>query len=195
MGKTPAFVMRGERLGHFLSALPPYPALRVRYGGSALTCSGLKPLRPSVAPRGQPCDGAGATAPRRGPLPRFSAYALRAIARLAPLRAGGLVCLLTPPVVGVCRQHHRLALRGERSPPHLASLVASVPKGAPHRLTAWPMPGRSFLSATAYHCSLIFGLRRFCYLTSGLGGSTGLACQVLRLVSLWRNGSGKALAS
>ena len=33
-------------------------------------------------------------------------------------------------------------------------------------------------------------LRRFCYLTYGLGGSTGLACQVLRLVSLWRNGSG-----
>lgn len=45
-----------------------------------------------------------------------------------------------------------------------------------------------------YHCSLIFGLRRFCYRVSGLGGSTELACRVLRLVSLLRNGSGKALA-
>lgn len=85
---------------------------------------------------------------------------------------------------------------GESGRPRIwLARVPLSPKGSPQRHPGEPMPGRSFLSATAYHCSLIFGLRRFCYRTSRFGGSSGLAFQVLRLVSLWRNGSGQALAS
>ena len=92
--------MRGERLGHFLSALPPYPALRVRYGGSALTCSGLKSLRlsvtlwPSTSPTSTPLRPRGHNPP--GP-------ALRWCGRYGS-QAG------TPtPLVRLRSSHHRKA--------------------------------------------------------------------------------------
>ena len=148
MGKTPAFVMRGERLGHFLSALPPYPALRVRYGGSALMCSGLKPLRPLITPRG---PGLGS---RRcmGPLPRFK--------RQEPSprpRPVWKVRLFWGPYPKAPKPSSRVRESGR--PRIWPDCGAPSPKGAPGRVAIRPMPGRSFLSATAYHCSFLgFGV-------------------------------------